>query len=113
MATVNQQGVVTALREGVATIDVVCTSAAGDLVSSSVLITGRPALVFLLIDAAENGNGSFSVDSPGFEFEAGTPVDNTATPAQGSVFDGFTGPCVVNGQTCSVTMTPPGPAPWR
>ena len=109
VATVNQQGVVTAISVGTATIDVVCTSATGALVTSSVVITVRPALVRLVVNAAGNGNGSFSVDPPGSEFETGTPVDVTATPAQGSIFDGFAGPCVVSGQTCSVTMTPPGP----
>ena len=109
VATVTQQGEVTARREGMTTINVVCTSAAGAVVSSSVVITVRPALVSLVIDAAGTGNGTFSVDPPGFEFETGTSVDITATPSQGSIFDGFTGPCTVNGQTCTVIMTPPGP----
>lgn len=109
VATVTQQGEVTALNPGMATIEVVCTSAAGAVVSSSVVITVRPALVSLVIDAEGTGNGTFSVDPPGFEFETGTSVDITAIPSEGSIFNGFTGPCTVNGQTCTVIMTPPGP----
>ena len=110
VATVDQSGVVTALSVGTTTITVTCTNATANApVQSSVVITVRPPLVELLVRKQGTGDGSYSIAPPGTTHEAGTVVGITATPAEGSVFDGFTGPCTVNGRTCTVTMSPPGP----
>ena len=110
VATVDQQGRLTAVSEGTTTITVFCTNAAGGaVVSSTAIINVRPGLVRLVLNTTGTGSGTLSSSPPGSEFESGTRVDITATPGQGSVFNGFAGPCTVNGRTCTVTMRSPGP----
>lgn len=110
IAIVDQRGQVTPLRPGTTTITVTCTNgAAGVPPSASVQITVRPPLVRLLIQRAGTGNGFITTDPAGDDHEDGTTVVITATPAEGSVLNGFSGPCVRNGNTCSVVMTYPGP----
>ncbi|MCH7530549.1 MAG: Ig-like domain-containing protein [Gemmatimonadetes bacterium] len=109
VALVDQRGQVTPLRPGTTTITVTCTNAAIGRPSAAVQITVRPPLVRLLIQRAGAGNGFITTVPAGNDHEDGTSVVITATPAEGSVLQGFTGPCVRNGNTCTVVMRYPGP----
>jgi Bacterial Ig-like domain (group 2)/Divergent InlB B-repeat domain len=109
VALVDQQGRVTPLRPGTTTITVTCTNAAAGAPSASVQLNVRPPLVQLVIQRTGQGNGFITNLPAGTDHEDGTTVVITATPSEGSTLEGFTGPCVRSGNTCSVLMQYPGP----
>lgn len=78
--------------------------------SGSIVPDPLPSPVYVPCNAV--GSGSFTVTGCGWGFAAGTVVTLSATPATGSTFEGWNGPCSVTGTgggnmqpTCRVTMT--------
>jgi hypothetical protein len=77
----------------------------------SVTATFSPSTFTLTVTETGNGTGSVTSNPPGItcqdvcssSFPTGSQVTLTATPAQGSTFAGWSGPCSGTG-TCSVTM---------
>ncbi len=92
-----------------------CTGAATCNVTmngdQSVTATFGPANFTLTVTETGNGSGSVTSNPPGItcqdvcssSFPTGSQVTLTATPATGSTFTGWSGPCSGTG-TCSVTM---------
>jgi uncharacterized repeat protein (TIGR02543 family) len=88
---------------------------AGDAQLDSAVFLERNSLTAvhtLSVTLAGEGSGTVTSDPAGIDcgadceegYEAGTPVSLTATPDEGSVFDGWSGDCSGTG-SCEVTMT--------
>lgn len=107
IATVNAAtGAVTAVSPGLVTITATCGPRA-----ASVVLTVRPALVFLTIATLGNGTGSvFASPTGALGYEAGTTVTLTArpltVPPNASLFTGWGGACAlaVTNMTCVLVM---------
>lgn len=64
-------------------------------------ITGTHTLI---VSKAGSGNGTVVVSPPGSSFSSGTELILTASPDSNSVFTGWSGGCIGNDPTCTMTI---------
>ena len=106
-ATVGNDGTVTAVAAGTATITGTFSGESGTV---DITVTPPPAILDILLPG--NGSGAVTSDPSGIDcpdscnhaYAIGTVVTLTAAPASGSTFVGWSEDCDGNGQTTSVTM---------